>query len=100
LPFQVADVDSDSITLFYGFDSVGGYSEAAGSVFADLYPSAGHTMEVLAFDGYDESQPVTYALLNVLEKVIPALTNLSKSDGSKLAESVWGRESHSCEGQV
>jgi hypothetical protein len=68
MPFQVSDVDGDPVTLFYKFDDAGEWSEAPSSsspntvpgfIFADLDRTVDHQLSILAFDGYDESEPVS-----------------------------------------
>jgi hypothetical protein len=78
VPFQVADTDGDPVTLFYKFDNAAEWSEAPASdtpnifpasVFANLDPNVDHTMEVLAFDGYDESEPVQYGFFSFFKRI-------------------------------
>jgi hypothetical protein len=78
LPFNVYDADGDALTLRYRFDNSGDWLETPasdtpnivpGSIFANLDPKVPHTMEVMAFDGQDSSQPVTYGFLSFFRKL-------------------------------
>jgi hypothetical protein len=88
MPFQVNDADGDAVRLFYKFDNAAEWTELPasnppnvlpGSVFADLDRNVGHELQVLAFDGCDESEPRPLFLGGLFAKVLPTLINAGKN---------------------
>jgi hypothetical protein len=80
LPFEVLNEDDQPVTLYYKFDDStswnilprsenGNANVVPFSIFAPLLYKGAHSMQIYASDSFGSSEPITFGIQNIFEKV-------------------------------